>query len=46
MNSVVIQAAASQARAAGLKQATANLAKEMDELPNGAAGFMNLRAQV
>ena len=46
MNSVVIQAAASRARAAGLKQAVANLAKKIDELPNRAAGFMNLQSQV
>jgi uncharacterized protein involved in exopolysaccharide biosynthesis len=46
LNGIVIQAAASKARAAGLKQAVANVAKEIDKLPVQAAGFMNLQGQV
>lgn len=46
LNSAVQQEAASRARAAGLRQAAANIAKEIDKLPNRAAGFMELQANV
>ncbi len=46
MNSAVLQAAGSKARAAGLQQAAANLANEIDKLPKQAAGFMELQAAV
>ncbi len=46
LNAAIVQAAASRARAAGLQQATAGVVKKIDQLPNQAAGFLNLQAQV